>query len=314
MSKKIISVVIPAFNESGNLTKICNDIISSIPEKYNYELLIIDDGSIDNTVEVARSLNRKNEYIKCLSLSRNFGKELATTAGIRSSGGDATIIIDADGQHPPEIISDFIKKWESGYQVVVGIRKSNDNEGLIKKYGSKIFYILLNKFAKVDMIPGSTDFRLIDSEVRETFSQLSESNRITRGLIDWMGYDTEYINFHAKARQFGEAQYNTKKLFKLAVNSFLSLSLIPLYISGYIGVLITTLSFVAGLIIIIENYLLNDPMNWNITGSGSLGILITFLVGVILTSQGLLALYISRIYDDAKGRPLYIINKAKSVF
>lgn len=313
MTKKTISVVIPAFNESKNLTKVCINIINSIPSEYNHELLIVDDGSTDDTIEVVKNLNNKDSSIKLISLSRNFGKELATTAGIVNSNGSATIIIDADGQHPPEIISDFINKWENGYQVITGIRKSNTNEGFIKKYGSKIFYVLLNKFAKVNMTPGSTDFRLIDAEVRKTFSKLSESNRMTRGLIDWLGYKTEYIYFHAKAREHGEAQYNTKKLFKLAVNSFLSLSLIPLYISGYIGVLITALSFISGAVIIVENYLLDDPLNWNITGSGSLGILITFLVGVILTSQGLLALYISRIYNDVKARPLYIVNEAKSI-
>ena len=313
MAKYLLSVVVPAYNESKNLVQTCDDIISAIPINYAYEIVVIDDGSTDSTVEIIHKINSKNDKIKLIALSRNFGKEIATTAGINSAKGDVTLILDADGQHPPELIPEFLAKWEDGSKVVIGVRESNVKEGFIKKYGSKIFYVLLNKIAGVNMVPSSTDFRLIDKEVSEAFKTMKESNRITRGLIDWLGYSPVYLPFHAKERIHGEAGYSTKKLIKLALNSVISLSLLPLYISSYTGIFISTLSAIIGTMVLIENYILSDPLGWDITGSASLGILIVFLVGVLLMSQGLIALYISRIYEESRGRPLYAINKSRSL-
>jgi glycosyltransferase involved in cell wall biosynthesis len=313
MVKYLLSIVVPAYNESENLVQTCDDIISAIPINYTYEIVVIDDGSTDSTVEIMHKINSKNKKIKLIALSRNFGKEIATTAGINSTKGDVTLILDADGQHPPELIPEFLAKWEAGSKVVIGVRESNVKEGFIKKYGSKIFYVLLNKIAGVKMVPSSTDFRLIDKEVSEAFKTMKESNRITRGLIDWLGYSPVYLTFHAKERIHGEAGYSTKKLIKLALNSVVSLSLLPLYISSYTGIFISTLSAIIGAVVLIENYILSDPLGWDITGSASLGILIVFLVGVLLMSQGLIALYISRIYEESRGRPLYAINKSRSL-
>ena len=313
MVKYLLSIVVPAYNESENLVQTCDDIISAIPINYTYEIVVIDDGSTDSTVEIMHKINSKNKKIKLIALSRNFGKEIATTAGINSTKGDVTLILDADGQHPPELIPEFLAKWEAGSKVVIGVRESNVKEGFIKKYGSKIFYVLLNKIAGVKMVPSSTDFRLIDKEVSEAFKTMKESNRITRGLIDWLGYSPVYLTFHAKERIHGEAGYSTKKLIKLALNSVVSLSLLPLYISSYTGIFISTLSAIIGTVVLIENYILSDPLGWDITGSASLGILIVFLVGVLLMSQGLIALYISRIYEESRGRPLYAINKSRSL-
>jgi dolichol-phosphate mannosyltransferase len=313
MVKYLLSIVVPAYNESENLVQTCDDIISAIPINYTYEIVVIDDGSTDSTVEIMHKINSKNKKIKLIALSRNFGKEIATTAGINSTKGDVTLILDADGQHPPELIPEFLAKWEAGSKVVIGVRESNVKEGFVKKYGSKIFYVLLNKIAGVKMVPSSTDFRLIDKEVSEAFKTMKESNRITRGLIDWLGYSPVYLTFHAKERIHGEAGYSTKKLIKLALNSVVSLSLLPLYISSYTGIFISTLSAIIGTVVLIENYILSDPLGWDITGSASLGILIVFLVGVLLMSQGLIALYISRIYEESRGRPLYAINKSRSL-
>lgn len=314
MGKYKLSVIIPAYNESKNIAQTCQDVISNIPPVFSkYEIIVVDDGSIDSTVKTVEVLNKNNRNIKLLALSRNFGKEVATSAGISHATGDATLILDADGQHPPEYIPSFVQEWLSGAQIVVGVRQSNSDEGFIKRYGSKLFYILLNKFAGVNMVPSSTDFRLIDKEVQQAFSSLQEGSRITRGLIDWMGYDVSYIKFHAKERVHGKAGYNVKKLIKLAMNSVVSLSLLPLYISGYVGVAITSLSMLGGIFVIIENYLLNDPLKLNITGSASLGLFITFLVGIVLIGQGLTAVYISRIYEESKDRPLFLVNKARSI-
>ncbi len=307
---KTLSVILPAFNEEKNIDKIYSQLIkqgSSIEE--NLEIIFINDGSSDATREVIKSLTKSNKNVVALNFSRNFGKEIAVTAGINNCSGDAAIIMDCDGQHPADKIPEFIKLWKEGNKVVVGVRKSNSGEGIVKRAGSKYFYMVMSKIAKVNIIPGSTDFRLIDREVIEEFNRFTERNRITRGLIDWMGYRRDYVYFDANARIDGEAGYTFRPLLKLAMNSFVSLSLFPLKLSGYLGILITTIATLIGLFILIENYLLGDPMGLNISGSASLAVMIIFLVGILLMSQGLVSLYIAHIYDEVTNRPIYIIEK-----
>lgn len=312
MTKQLISFVVPAYNESENIQPFYTDIKKQIPKKYAYEIIFVNDGSTDTTKQEVLKLSQKDSAVKLLSFSRNFGKEPATSAGISKSAGDAVIVLDADGQHPVEIVAEFIKKWEEGAQTVIGIRTAYGSEGVIKRYGSKIFYKFFNSLTHQKLVPGSTDFRLITAEMRDVFKQLHEKSRMTRALLDWIGYEKTYIQFVAKDRMNGEATYSTKKLVNLAFNSFVSLSLFPLYLSGYIGIFITPLSFFFGVFVLVEQYLLGDPLSLNITGSASLGILVVFLVGIILLSQGLLALYVSRIYDEVKKRPLFVIDESSS--
>lgn len=310
--KSLISVVIPAYNEESGIKHFYQTLKKALPNKYNYEIIFIDDGSRDATMSVIDRIAKKDSSVKIISFSRNFGKEAATTAGILESKGAAILILDADGQHPVELIPTFIDTWEKGSQVVVGIRSENQKEGFIKKHGSKLFYHIFNALTSEKMTPGTTDFRLLDAEVREAFSLLEEKSRITRALIDWLGYKKEYIPFIANPREFGEASYSTKKLIGLAMNSFVSHSTVPLYLSGYLGVVIVPLSLLLGIFIIIEQYILGDPLQLKITGSASLGVFIVFLVGIILACQGLVALYISRVHEEVRNRPLYLINRAAS--
>jgi len=310
--KQLISIVIPAHNEATGISSFHSQLRKALPEKYRYELLFVDDGSTDKTLLELNAIQKKDTDIRIISFSRNFGKEAATTAGIVESQGDATIIIDADGQHPVESISKFLQKWEEGAQVVIGIRVNSQKESAIKHYGSKLFYNLFNHMSNEKIMPNSTDFRLINNEVRDAFSRLSERSRITRALIDWLGFKKDYITFTANTRAFGEASYSIRKLIKLATNSFVSLTNFPLFASGYLGLIIMPLSLLIGLFIIIEQYILGDPIGLKITGSASLGVFVVFLVGIMLTCQGLTALYISRIYEEVKDRPLYIINQKAS--
>ncbi len=312
-NRKLLSIVIPAYNEEKNLAQTYHDVVTALPKSYDYEFIVVNDGSLDGTAETARHLHKQDKHLKLVNFSRNFGKEIATTAGLNIASGDATVILDADGQHPPELIPEFVRRWEDGAQVVVGVRASDAHEGFIKKWGSKLFYRLLSHLTRIKMVPASTDFRLVDREVRQAFSELNEANRITRGLIDWLGFDVTYLEFHARERMHGTAAYSVGKLINLALNTFVSLSFLPLYLSGYIGIVMTVLSLLGGLFIFIESVLLPDPMTLNITGSGMLGLLTVFLIGIVLTGQGLTALYISRIYEEVKRRPLYVINKAKSI-
>lgn len=303
------------YNESEAAMLFHKDLLENAKKatEDSFEIIYVNDGSRDNTLDILTALAKKNSLIKVVNLSRNFGKEIATTAGISVATGDATIIMDGDGQHPPKLIGDFLESWEAGAQVVVGVRSSNEKEGLVKKLGSKIFYKLFNSTSGAEIIPRSTDFRLIDSAVRAEFLRFTERQRITRGLIDWLGFKRDYITFEAPARIAGEASYKTSQLVKLAMNSFVSLSLKPLFFFGWVGVVITTLSLFLGLFIIVEQFILGDPLALNFTGPAILGIFTSFLVGLVLMSQAMIAVYLAHIHAQTQSRPLFVIDKLKSI-
>lgn len=309
-----LSVVVPLFNEAAGLVAFhasLTEVVQSIT--HAYEIIYCDDGSEDNTVELVQKLHHDNPNVRLVKLSRNFGKENALAAGIAVAQGQAIIMLDGDGQHPPELIPLFIKAWKEGAKVVIGVRTDNNEEGWFKRLGSKYFYKLFNKLTDQKLIPGSTDFRLIDRTVQEVFLKLNETDRITRGLIDWLGFKRHYISFMAGARTQGQAGYNRRKLVVLAANSFVSLTSVPLFVFGYLGLFITSASFILGSVVIIEQLLLGDPLGWNFTGTAMLSIMLVFLVGVVLLSQGVLALYISYIHKQSKQRPLYVVDYADCI-
>lgn len=314
-TKKLISIVIPCYNEAINVASFYKQLQSvAINDKtHDYEFIYVDDGSKDNTLNELRVLSDRHSSVKVLSLSRNFGKEIATTAGIFYAKGDATIMIDGDGQHPVELIPQLIKLWEDGHMVVVGVRKTNKKEGFIKHYGSKLFYKLFNSTSDTTLIPGATDFRLIDKVVRQEFMHFTERYRITRGLIDWMGFKRAYVEFDANERMGGKSSYKVSKLIKLALNSFVSLSMAPLYFIGYAGLTITFVSLMAGVFVFVEQLLLADPLNLNVTGTAMLSILTLFLVGIIMTAQGLVSIYLSHIHIQTQNRPLFIVDPSNSI-
>lgn len=311
----LISVIVPIYNEAQGLNNFHSSligVIGSLPG-YDYEIIYCNDGSTDNTYETVKNLSSKDSKVSLVSLSRNFGKESALAAGIKQAEGQAIITLDGDGQHPVELIPEFIKKWENGSQVVVGIRQNNIGRSSFKNAVSKLFYDIFNRLSGHKLLSGSTDFRIIDKEVQTAFLKLNESDRMTRVLIDWLGFEREYVYFNANARETGSAAYSTSKLIKLAIDSLVSMSSRPLFVFAYIGLFITLLSFFLGIIVIIEQVFLNDPLNWNFTGTAMLGILILFGVGLLLLSQGILSIYISRIHNQGKARPLYIIDSSKSI-
>ena len=311
---KKVSVVTPVHNEAEGIEDFITNSLLPVLKKinYNYELIIVNDGSTDETLKIIQSLADKNPKIKVLSLSRNFGKEPALSAGLAYATGDAAITIDADGQQPPKLIPDFLKKWESGGEIITGVRSQYSKHGLIQKLGSKLFYWLLHLLGNKSTVPGSTDFRLLDRAVIDEFNKLSEHNRITRGLIDWLGFKQVYIEYVYGVRTAGKPSYNLRKLFKLAIDSFVSMSTTPLVIFGHLGIFITIGSFVLGMFCIINQYILGDPLQLYWDGSVQLAIFITFLVGLLMISQSITSMYISRIYSEAQGRPLYIVDKKES--
>ena len=309
-----LSIVIPVFNESEGIEEFHNRLLLPELERTGmfFEVLYVNDGSTDATLELITQMSAGDERIRVASLSRNFGKEIATTAGLHLARGAATIVMDGDGQHPPSEISSFIDAWRRGAQVVVGIRTENNDEGIVKRWGSKAFYALFNATSGAELVPRSTDFRLIDAEVREAFTHFSERQRITRALIDWLGFDRTYIEFAAPARIAGAASYSVRQLVRLAVNSYISLSLKPLYFFGWVGAIITVCSFAMGLFVGFEQFLLGDPLGLRFTGAALLGVFIAFLVGIVLIAQAMLAAYVAHMYEQTQGRPLFVLNRARS--
>ena len=312
MKGKIVSVVTPVFNEEAGIKEFLDGqllpVLSDL--EYKAELIIVDDGSLDN------SLDRINECevlkkikTKIISFSRNFGKEAALSAGLRQANGDVVIMIDSDGQHPVEVIPEMIDKWENGAEVVTAVRKHNTTK---HRLGSKLYYMMMRTFGNKDVVVGAMDFRLMDRSVVDEFNKFTERNRLARGLIDWLGFSQEYIMVKTKGRLSGKPSYNFGMLMRIAGDSLVSSTRTPLLIFGWIGIIITLISLVLGLFILIQQYVLGDPLHLEWSGAVAMSVFVSFLVGLVLISQSMTALYISQIHAESKGRPLYVINKRKS--
>lgn len=307
----LLSIVVPLFNEAEGLRSFHETLTRELLRLgVRYEIIYCDDGSRDATAAILQSL-ADNAQVRSLVLTRNFGKEVTLSAGIAAASGEAILTIDGDGQHPVELIGGFVAAWQAGAPVVVGLRRANQNEGFIKRYGSKLFYGIFSRFTGMKLTPGATDFRLIDRTVQKDFLRLTEHSRIIRGLIDWLGYTPVYINFTANAREHGSAGYSLRKLVRLAIDSTVSLSPTPLYFSAYLGAVVLPLASLLGIGMGI-NWLAGDPLSLHATGTAYVAVLLLFLVGILLTSQGIIGLYLSRLYDETKGRPLYVINEKQS--
>lgn len=311
----LISLVIPVHNEAKNLPILFDRILTVFAEKLprvSFEILCINDGSTDTSLEVLSRLQgaHPDTRVRIFDFSRNFGKEAATSAGIHHAEGDAIISLDADLQHPPELIPRFVEAWEKGADIVIGVRKNDASDTRLKKWGSRLFYRLIRAISHTDIVPRATDFRLIDRAVATEFTRLTERNRMTRGLIDWLGFRRALIPFTAPERLHGTASYGFWKLVKLATESLIAHSLFPLRLAGYIGIFIILFSGTLGLVMFLDRYIFFWGMSFS--GPAILADIILFLVGVVLISLGLLAYYIAHIHTETQNRPLYVIRRRKS--
>ncbi len=271
----------------------------------SYEIIFVNDGSTDNTLNVLLKAKSKNSQIRILNLSRNFGKEAALTAGLEHAMGEVVIPIDADLQHPPEIIVEFINKWEDGFDVVVGKRTVRTGEGFIKKLTAKYFYKFHNQISDVEIPYNVGDFRLMSRKVIEALKRLPENQRFMKGLFAWVGFNTAVIEYEQAPRAAGKTSYNGWKLWDFALDGITSFSTLPLRIWMYIGFLISFLSFLYGSAIVINTLILGVDT----PGYASMITVILFLGGIQLIGIGILGEYIGRIYKETKKRPLYIIEK-----
>jgi dolichol-phosphate mannosyltransferase len=313
---KLISIIIPVCNEQKNIPLVyekIKEVFLDIKDCYEYEIIFIDDGSLDNSASAIAKIIELDKKVKCLEFSRNFGKEAATSAGMHNAKGDAAIMIDADLQFPAELIPAFIEKWENGAEIVIGVRLSNKGEGLVKKIGSWAFYKLMNLMGDSGIVSRGTDFRLMDRLVIDEFNRFTEITRVTRGLIDWLGFKKDFIYFAANEREHGKAAYGNIKLIKLAFAAMVTQSTFPLRVTGYLGGLICLISAPLGLFIFVEKYLLNDPLGMNFSGTATLAVILLFLVGIILVCMGLMALYIGNIKNEISNRPMYVVRQKKNL-
>jgi dolichol-phosphate mannosyltransferase len=310
-SRRLLSVVVPVYNEAEGIGWFHQALVAILHGlAYEVEVIYVDDGSSDHTQARLQDLAADDTVaVRIVELSRNFGKEAALSAGVTAARGDAVLMLDADGQHPLELLPEFVAEWERGSEVVIGIRSSDDTERWGKRLCSRAFYATFNRVTGAQLVPRSTDFRLIDRLVADQLVELKESNRITRGLIDWLGFRRAYIGFQPQARRFGTAGYTFRKLCGLAVNCFVSLSCVPLFLAGYLGLVFMGTGFLGGAFVLVEQVLLDDPLGLRITGTAMLGILTVFLVGAILSAQGLTGVYLGRVLRESQGRPLYVVRR-----
>ncbi|MFA6215595.1 MAG: glycosyltransferase family 2 protein [Patescibacteria group bacterium] len=312
---KLLSIIIPICNEQDNIPLIYQALmpeLNRLGSGFSYEIIFVNDGSIDQSLEKINELTKIDSRVSYLDFSRNFGKEIAVTAGLHNAKGEAAIIIDADLQHPVELIPQFVEKWQAGAEMVIGVREKSKRSGLIKKVGSLAFYKIMDFIGETKISARATDFRLIDRKVINEFNRFTEHGRIARGLLDWLGFSKDYIYFTPNQRANGQASYNRLKLLHLSVSAFISHSLFPLKFAGYLGVLIILFSGPLGLFIFIDKYILGDVTGFNFSGSAILAVINLFMTGIILSCLGLIALYIGSIQSEAMNRPLYIVREKKN--
>ena len=307
---KKVSLVIPMYYEEQVVDecykRVTNVFNKELKEKYIYEIIFINDGSKDRTLEMLEQLAIKDENVKVISFSRNFGHQAAVTAGLKYVSGDAVVIMDADLQDPPELIPEMLKKWEEGYEVIYGKRKSRDGESVFKLLTGKAFYSMINKMSDIEIPKNTGDFRLVDKKVVDVINSLPEHNKFLRGLFSWVGFKQYAYEYERKARFAGKTKYPLAKMLKLANDGIIGFSTKPLKIVGALGFF----SVIASIVILIYA-ILSFAYKWNNLTSGwtSLMCTITFIGGAILLSLWMIGEHISRIYEETKDRPQYIIDK-----
>lgn len=306
---KKISLVIPMYYEEEVAYKCyerVSNVLKNINYKYDYEIIFINDGSKDKTLEILEKIAEEDKKVKIISFSRNFGHQAAVTAGLKEVNGDAIIIIDADLQDPPELIPEMMELWEQGNEVIYGKRKKRKGESTFKLLSAKIFYQTLNALSDVEIPKDTGDFRLVDRKVVDVINSLPEHNKFLRGLFSWVGFKQKAYEYERQERVAGKTKYPLKKMLKLASDGIISFSTKPLKIVGALGIISIVISMII-LIYALISYALK--LNHLSAGWTSIMVTVTFFAGVQLLSLWIMSEYIGRIYDEAKERPQYIIDK-----
>lgn len=308
MVAPVYSLIVPIFNEEATLPALYERVVRVMDGlDGESELLLVNDGSRDGSLELLRQLQSQDPRVCYLSLARNFGHQIAVTAGLNFARGQAAVILDADLQDPPELIPLLIRRWREGYQVVYAQRTKRKREGWFKKLTAYAFYRLLRRLADVNIPADTGDFCLMDRQVIDLLNAMPERNRYIRGLRAWVGFRQTAVYFEREPRFAGEVKYTFRKSFRLAVNSLVSFSIVPLRLSTYLGLFSALMAL--GMVGLVFYWRFYEPAS-RLTGFAAIAVAILFLGSVQLVCIGILGEYIGRIYEEVKGRPLYTVAEA----
>lgn len=302
--KKLVSIVIPAYNEADNIFVISEGLKKVFAGiNYNYELILVDDGSSDQTLERIKDYAATAENVYFLEFSKNFGHQLAVKAGMDHAFGDCVISMDCDMQHPPELIPEMLKKWEEGFEVVYTIREEDKSLSKGKRGSSSLFYKVLNWLSDIELEPGAADFRLLDQKVVNVFRNFHENEPFLRGLVKWLGFKQFAIRYNPAARFSGKSKYTLKKMFRLALHGVTSFSIKPLYSAVYLGFILSLAS-----VLYIPYVLYAFVNNVEVSGWASVIMTIVFFGGLQLIILGIIGIYVGKMFMQTKNRPNYIIR------
>lgn len=309
MEKKLLSIIIPCYNEEPALDIVCSAIAGvMIPlVKYQYEILLVNDGSTDATLKVMKSLAAQDERIKYLSFSRNFGKEAAIYAGLTNAKGDYVVMMDADMQDPPVLLPQMLSILEEEeYDCVAARRVNRTGEKRIRSFCGRVFYKIISKVTNINIADGARDYQMMTRQMMNSVLALTEYNRFSKGIFEWVGYKKKWLEYENVERSAGETKWSLGKLIWYSLEGIVNFSNMPLMISSYLGLLMTVISVLAIIFIVVRKLLFGDPVD----GWASQVCIITFVGGIQLFCIGIMGQYLSRVYSEVKKRPHYIIQEA----
>lgn len=303
----MISIVLPAYNEENNIEPVIQKIKSVLAKSdYTFEIIVVDDGSTDSTLKKIRDLAEVDARLKYISLSRNFGHQNALKAGLDHARGEAIISMDADLQHPPELILDFLKKWKEGFDVVYSIRREDSSSSFWKRTSSKTFYKFINQLSDIKIESGAADFRLMDRKVLNVLINLNENELFIRGLVSWIGFKQIGIEYSPEKRLSGDSKYTLSKMVRFGLQGITSFSIRPLYIATYLGIGFSLLSIIG----YVPYILISFYSGHVVSGWSSVLATVVFLGGLQLMILGILGIYLGKLFMQSKSRPNYLIDQS----
>lgn len=306
MDKPAISIVAPAYNEARGLPAFVEAVVPVLEGlALPWELVIVDDGSKDDTIGILLALRAKEPRLKIVTLARNFGKDVALSAGLHFATGDAVIPMDSDLQHPPSLIPELVARWKAGAQMVVGVRSKRREEGFLRRLSARGYYGLMRKMNDVEIPANAGDYRLLDRQIVDVILQMPERCRFMKGIFAWPGFKTEYVEFEASVRSDGRSSWSLFRLWRFALDGIFSFSTAPLKIWTYIGGLSALGAFVYGVITLVQKL----AFGISAPGYASLLVVMLFCNGLLLLSNGIQGEYLARIFEEVKGRPLFVVSK-----
>lgn len=304
---KTVTLLIPCYNEEESIPYMRDALVKLMNDntRYQWEVLFINDGSRDRTLSLLEHLHQQDKRFCYVSLSRNFGKEAALLAGFDHARGDAVIIMDADLQHPPQVIPQMLAAWEEGYDDVYGKRLSRGRESWLRRKLSMSYYRLLQRMAHVDILPNVGDFRLLDRRCIEVLKQLRETERYTKGLYCWIGFHKKEVPFETQDRVAGKSTWSYRQLTGLAIDGIMSFTTAPLRISAFLGIVVSIAAFIYMCVVLVKTLFWGEP----VAGYPTIVVLVLFLGGVQLISLGIVGEYLGKTFMEVKNRPVYVVDK-----